>query len=410
MKPVLDGIRVLDFGRFIAGPYCAALLGDMGAEVIRIEKVAGGEDRFIAPVAETGEGGTFLQVNRNKRGIAVDPMSDAGREIVRRLVATADVVVANLPEAGLRALGLDYESLVAIKPDIILTSVSAYGNSGPYKDRVGFDGIGQAASGGAYMSGTPGQPARAAAPYVDFSTALACAYGTVLALYARRETGKGQKVEGSLLRSAYTLVNSMLIEQSVLGLDRAPTGNRGYQIGPADVFQTGDGQSLLVQILGWPLFRRWAGLMGEDHWLSDPRFATDEDRGRNGEILSQRMAAWCAERSLQEALDALAAARIPAGPVNSPQQALDDPHAQASGMFTATDFPGLGSPAPIVSPQVDMSETPAEYRRRAPLLGEDTAAVLGELGYDAQAIEKLSEEGAIGAAGAPTPEAVAKAG
>lgn len=396
MNPVLDGIRVLDFGRFIAGPYCAALLGDMGAEVIRIEKVSGGEDRFIAPVAETGEGGTFLQVNRNKRGIALDPMSEEGREIVRRLVATADVVVANLPAASLEAMGLDYDSLCAIKPDIILTAVSAYGSTGPYRDRVGFDGIGQVASGAAYMSGSPGQPVRWAAPYVDFATALACAYGTVLALYARRETGKGQKVEGSLLRSAYTLVNSMLIEQSVLGLDREPTGNRGYQIGPADLFQTSDGGWILVQVLGAPLFRRWVRLVGVEEWLDDPRFATDEDRGQNGAILSERMAAWCRERTQEAALAELAAARIPAGPVNSPQAALDDPQARESGMFVPSAFPGLPADAPLVAPMTDMSETPAQYARRAPLLGEDTASVLKDLGYAEDTIRALAAAGVVG--------------
>ncbi len=402
MTGVLDGIRVLDFGRFIAGPYCAALLGDMGADVIRIEKVRGGEDRFISPVADSGEGGTFLQLNRNKRGIALDPASDEGRDIVRRLVRTADVVVANLPEPTLVSLGLDYATLSAIKPDIILAMVSAYGSSGPYKDRVGFDGIGQVASGAAHMSGEPGRPVRWAAPYIDFTTALGCAFGTVVALYDRQRTGKGQKVEGSLLRSAYTLTNSMLIEQALLDLDRAPTGNRGYQIGPADLFETADGNWILVQVLGRPLFKRWARLMGEDHWLTDPRFATDEDRGQNGAILSERMAAWCRERTLEEALDDLAAARIPAGPVYTPQQALDDPHAKATNMFTGMPFPGTSKEVPVVSPQVELSETPAHYRSRAPLLGEDTAAILREVGYDAGEIEALSADGIVGLASQPT--------
>jgi crotonobetainyl-CoA:carnitine CoA-transferase CaiB-like acyl-CoA transferase len=147
MAGVLDGIRVLDFGRYIAGPYCAALLAEHGAEVVRIEKRGGSEDRFVAPVGAGGEGGLFLQMNRNKLSMTLDPMTEDGREIVRRLVGTADVVVANLPSETLRAMGLDYETLVAIKPDIILTTVSAYGTSGPYADRVGFDGVAQAMSG-----------------------------------------------------------------------------------------------------------------------------------------------------------------------------------------------------------------------------------------------------------------------
>ena len=396
MEGVLKGIRVLDFGRFIAGPYCAALLGDMGAEVIRVERIEGSEDRFVAPVTETGEGGTFLQLNRNKRSIALDPMSDGGRDVVRRLVGTADVVVANLPAATLKSMGLDYDTLTAVKPDIILATVSAFGNEGPYKDRVGFDGVGQMMSGAAYLSGEPGRPVRWSVPYVDFSTALACAFGVMCALFARRESGKGQLVEGSLLRSAFTLANSMLIEQAVLGLDREPTGNRAYQIGPGDLFQTSDGGWILVQVIGPVLFARWAELMGEkEAWLNDPRFATDEDRGRNGAVLSERMARWCAVRTTADALETLAAARIPCAPMYTPQQALDDHHVRASGMFTPMDFPGLETSAPLVSPIVSMSETPPRYASPAPALGADTTSILAELGYEASVIESLAAEGAI---------------
>jgi crotonobetainyl-CoA:carnitine CoA-transferase CaiB-like acyl-CoA transferase len=154
MTGILDGIRVLDFGRYIAGPYCATLLAEHGAQVIRVEKREGSEDRFQAPVADTGEGALFLQINRNKLGLTLDPMRPEGQEVVRRLVATADVVVANLPPQTLRAMQLDYDSLKAVKRDIILTTVTAYGRGGPYSDRVGFDGIGQVMSGAVYMTGT----------------------------------------------------------------------------------------------------------------------------------------------------------------------------------------------------------------------------------------------------------------
>ena|SRR5882724_2341045 len=187
MPGILEGIRVLDFGRYIAGPYCAALLAEHGTEVIRIEKRGGSEDRYQAPVSDTGDGALFLQMNRNKLGITVDPMTDDGREIVRRLVGTADVVVANLPPQTLSAMRLDYANLVATKPDIILTTASAYGRGGPYSDRVGFDGIGQVMSGAIYMTGEPDQPYRAAVAWVDFSTALHCVFGTMAALMARQQ-------------------------------------------------------------------------------------------------------------------------------------------------------------------------------------------------------------------------------
>ena len=394
MPGILEGIRVLDFGRYIAGPYCAALLAEHGAEVIRIEKREGSEDRYQAPVSDAGDGALFLQMNRNKLGMTVDPMTDDGREIVRRLVKTADVVIANLPPQTLSAMRLDYESLVATKPDIILTTASAYGRGGPYSDRVGFDGIGQVMSGAVYMTGEPDQPYRAAVAWVDFSTALHCAFGTMAALMARQQTGRGQIVEGALLATALTLTNAALIEQAVIRADRVPTGNRGQTAGPVNLFQTRDGW-ILTQVIGQQLYKRWAKLMGEECWLTDPRFRDDLSRGDNGVVLGERMSRWCADYTTAEALDILGRAKIPAGPVLSPQQALDDPHVKAMGFFQQVDYPGLPRPAPISRVPVWLSDTPGEIRHRAPTLGEHTDRIMAELGYDANEIAALRKSGVI---------------
>jgi crotonobetainyl-CoA:carnitine CoA-transferase CaiB-like acyl-CoA transferase len=391
---VLEGIRVLDFGRYIAGPYCAAMLAEHGADVIRIEKREGSEDRFQAPVSETGDGALFLQMNRNKRGLTLDPMAPEGQEVVRRLVATADVVVANLPPQTLSAMKLDYASLTAVKPDIVLTTVTAYGRGGPYSDRVGFDGIGQAMCGSVYMTGTEEHPYRAAVAWVDFGTALHCAFGTMAALMARKATGKGQWVEGALLATAVTLGNALLIEQAVIAANRVPTGNRGQTSAPVDIFRTRDGW-ILVQVVGNPLFKRWARLMGEEHWLTDPRFKDDISRGNNGAIVSERMSRWCAERTTAEALEVLGAAKIPAGPVLKPQQTLDDPQVNAMGFFQAVEYPGAPRPVPVAKVPVRLSETPGSIRRRAPLLGEHTDAILAELGYDQSAVNALRAKGVV---------------
>jgi crotonobetainyl-CoA:carnitine CoA-transferase CaiB-like acyl-CoA transferase len=390
MAGVLEGVKVLDFGRYIAGPYCAALLAEHGAEVIRIEKREGSEDRYQAPVAKTGEGALFLQMNRNKLGMTLDPMLPEGQEIVRKLVATADVVIANLPPQQLAPMKLDYESLKAVKPDIILTTVTAYGRGGPYSDRVGFDGIGQVMSGAVYMTGTEDQPYRAQVPWVDFGTALHCAFGTMAALMARKMTGKGQWVEGALLATAVTLGNALLIEQAVIAPNRVPTGNRGQTAAPVDIFRTKDGW-ILAQVIGQPLYKRWAKLMGEEHWLTDPRFKDDISRGDNGAVISERMSRWCAEHSTAEALEVLGKAKIPAGPVLKPQQTLDDPHIQAMGFFQPTEFPGAPRPAPLAKVPVWLSGTPGSIRRRPPKLSEHTDQILAGLGYSKKAIAGLRE-------------------
>ncbi|MGY8784789.1 MAG: CaiB/BaiF CoA transferase family protein [Pseudomonadales bacterium] len=391
MTQVLKGIRVLDFGRYIAGPYCGTLLGDMGAEVIRIEKVDGSEDRFLSPISDKGDGGLFMQLARNKKCLTLNPMKPEGREIVKKLVKTADVVIANLPPDTLQAMGLDYESLKATKPDIILTTVSAFGRGGPYANRVGFDGLGQAMSGAMYMSGTPDQPVKAYPPYIDFGTASLSAFGTMAALFERQKTGKGQMVEGSLFNTALTMMNGTAIEQNAIQCNRVATLNRSQTSGPADTFKTKDGW-VLVQSVGGPLFKRWADLIGEDHWLDDPRFKDDISRGNNGELISERTATWCAKRTSKQVLEEMEAARLPAGPVLSPQEVLDDPHVAAKGLFQYVDYPGLDKPAPLMKTPIELSETPGEIRSRPPTLGEHTDEIMQELGYSQAQIAILREK------------------
>jgi crotonobetainyl-CoA:carnitine CoA-transferase CaiB-like acyl-CoA transferase len=252
MGGVLEGVRVLDFGRYIAGPYCATLLAEFGAEVIRVEKLDGSEDRFVAPVGAGGEGALFLQINRNKKCITLNPMKPEGQEVMRRLVATSDVVVANLPPQTLAAMKLDYESLKAIKPDIILTTATAFGGPGPWSDRVGFDGVGQVMSGAVYMTGVGDPPYRAAVNWVDFGTALHCAFGTMAALMEKAKSERGQIVEGALLATALSFTNATLIEQAVIAANRVPTGNLGQTAAPVDVYRTKDGR-VLCQVTGHPL-------------------------------------------------------------------------------------------------------------------------------------------------------------
>jgi len=336
----------------------------------------------------------FLAMNRNKLGMTLDPAAPKGREIVRKLVATADVVVANLPPQVLKALALDLESLRLVKPDIILTTVTGFGAGGPLSHKHGFDGIGQAMSGAAYLSGTPEQPIALKLPWVDFGTACLSAFGTLAALLERGKTGRGQKVEGALLRTALAISNAMLIEQALTGVDRTAIKNRSFNSAPADIFRTRDGW-IVATVIGQPMFRRWCRMIGEDHWLTDPRFADDQARADHGEIISARMSAWCATRSCAEALAELEKASIVAGQVYSPQQALDDDHIRAAHLLEERAYPGLDRTVPLAPTPIELSETPGTYRRPAPLLGEHTDEILRSLGYQAAEIAALRAERVI---------------
>jgi crotonobetainyl-CoA:carnitine CoA-transferase CaiB-like acyl-CoA transferase len=391
---VLNGIRVLDFGRYIAGPLCATVLGDFGADVIRVERVGGSEDRVIIPVTPEGEGSVFLQLARNKRSLTLDTRRPEAAEILKQLIEGADVIVANVPSAALTAMGIDYDQARAIKPDIIHCNVSAFGRNGPWQDRGGFDSIGQAMSGAAFLSGDEGHPVRQPTSWVDHSTGLYAAIGVMMALFEKRSTGRGQRVEATLAGTALSFNANYLIEQAMTGINREATGNRSFINGPTDMFSCSDGW-IVTHIVGDALFRRWARLMGEQELLEDTRFATDMLRGQNGAALSERMGRWCKERSCDDAIETLAAAGIPAGPVLSPQQALEHPQIQAMDLFSSTLYPGSEQPVPLVRLPVELDKTPAKIDRRPARAGEQNGEILGELGLSADEIAAYEAAGVI---------------
>jgi len=394
MPGPLEGIRVIDFGRFIAGPYCAMLLADFGADVIRVERREGAEDRNLGPVTESGEGGLFLNLNRNKRGLTLDLGNPEARKVIARLVNSADIVVVNLPLNAMKKVGLDYDSLRAVKEDIILVMASAFGPDGPYADRVGFDGIIQAMSGAMSLTGFPGPPLRSIVSWVDYGTALHGAFGAMTALYHRQRTGRGQLIDVSLLATGVTLMTPLLAELKTMGIRREQTGNTAYYAAPSDVFRTKDGW-IIIPTVGGPMFRRWARLVAREDLIDDPRFKDDLSRANHAPVLNEVTSHWCEGRTRDQAIAELEAARIPCGPCYSLEEVLSDPQVNSRGLLQEIEYPGGTKPVPIAGSPLRLSETPSDPCRRAPALGEHTDEVLSEVGFSSADIAALRASNTI---------------
>ncbi len=394
---VLEGIRVLDLSRYVAGPYCGALLADMGAEVIKIERPGGGDERMVGPFAPNGEAMSFyMNLSRNKKGITLNLMGEKGREILRELVKRSDVVLENFTPAAAEAMGLDYQSLKELNPGIILVSVSGFGKYGPYSQRTCFDSIAQAMSGAMSYTGFPdGPPMRAAVPYVDFSAATNAALGTMFALFHRQRTGVGQMVDVALLDTAVAFVAGMGVaaEYQVLGQVRGPIGNHSFY-NATDCFRAKDGW-VMVSIIGNSLWRRFLGVIGREELASDPRFKDDMSRYQNRALINPIVSQWMAEKTVDEVIRLLEEARVPCGPVNTIAEVVADPQVKAREMLVDVEYPDVGE-VPVGGVVIKLSETPGKIRKRGPRVGENNDEVYrGLLGLSPEELERLKAEGVI---------------
>lgn len=380
MAAPLKGIRVIDFGRFIAAPYCGMLLADLGADVIRVERREGGEDRALGPVTETGEGGLFLNMNRNKRGITLDIGKPQSRPVIERLVQSADIVIVNLPLVMMKKLRLDYDSLRAVKEDVILVMVSAFGPDGPYADRVGFDTVVQGMSGAMSLTGFPDVPVRSIVPFADYGTALHGAYGAMVALYQREKTGEGRLIDVSLLSTSMTFMLPFLAERATSDIRRGQMGNTSFYTAPSDTYKTRDGWIMVPTVGDW-MFGRWAKLMGRPEFIEDERFGDDISRANHHTVINEVMGAWCAERTTEDAMAELERSRIPCGEVYDLDGVLADPHVKARGLLEEISYPDGARPVPISATPVRLSGVDRPPPRRPPTLGEHTDEVLAEVGF-----------------------------
>lgn len=397
MAGVLTGIRVLDLGRYIASPFCGMLLADLGAEVIRVERAGGADDRNSSLLTPSGDTYLFVNMNRNKKNITLNfERNEKAREILRELVKHTDVVIENFSPSAAEGIGVSYENFKKIKPDIIFAHVSAFGSTGPYSQRLGFDPVAKAMSGSMAISGFSGPPVRDLVAWVDHSTACLTTVGVLAALYHRKETGQGQMIEAALLQTAVTYMASTIGEWETGGKLREQVGNRSYWVGPSDLYKTKDGRWIMLAIISNSIWRRFCRFIGREDLASDPRFHNDLARWEHRDILDPVVSEWAASQTTEEIIAAAEKIPIPYGLCLEQTEVAADPQVKAREMLTEVPLPDGKGKVLVTSPPVRMSETPLKIERSFPALGEHNEEIYcGLLGYTPDGLAKLKEEGVI---------------
>jgi crotonobetainyl-CoA:carnitine CoA-transferase CaiB-like acyl-CoA transferase len=390
----LEGVRVLDVSQVMAGPFCSMLLGDMGADVIKVEPPVGGDQTRGAMgfKLKGSDSLGFINMNRNKRSIALDLKTDAGREVFYRLAATADIMVENYRPGATARLGIDYPTLQALNPRLVYASISGFGQTGPWAKRPGFDLIAQAMGGVMSITGHPGgPPTKAGVPVADIGCALFALYGILSAYIGAMKTGEGQYVDASLFEAAISLAIWDISEY--WGTGRIPTalGTANRMSAPYQAFKAKDGW-LVLGANNQRLWRSLCDVLDRPDLMTDQRFATIADRLANRPALVEELERSLAERDAGEWVERLLAVGIPAGPILDYAEALASDHAAARNMVMEIDHPVEGKVRSIGFP-VKMNGTPQTVRLPPPLLGEHTAAIIAELGLDELA---LRTKGAFG--------------
>ena len=397
MAGALSGIRVLDLGRFIASPFCGLLLADLGADVIRIERPDGNEDRFMGLLMPVGYSYTFANMNRNKRAITLNfEKSEKGKQILLELVKISDVVLHNFSPDAARAIGLTYENFKAVKPDVIFAQISAFGSIGPDQNRIGFDQILKGISGAMSISGFPDTPTKEQTPHIDYMTASLTALGIVSALYHRAQTGEGQEIDTSLLQTGVTFTATSIAEWEFAKVRRPQVGNRSHFLGPADLYQTKDNRWIMLCIITNSIWRRFCKHIGREDLLQDPRLKDDWGRWKHRDVIDPIIAKWVSSKTADEVISEAVKIPIPAGHCYDQSEVASDPQVKAMGVLAQVPFPDGSAEVNVTSPPIRMSVSPTAIYRSFPTVGQDNQDVYGTLlGYDKAKLAKLKEEGII---------------
>jgi crotonobetainyl-CoA:carnitine CoA-transferase CaiB-like acyl-CoA transferase len=385
----LDGVRVIDCSRVLAGPFCGSLLGDLGADVIKVEDPSVGDESRTWPPHRDGESAGYLVNNRNKRGIAVDLKAPDGAEIVRRLVRDADVLIENFRTGTMEEFGLGYDTLAQLNSRLIYCSVSAFGRTGPRAEGAGYEALMQAFSGIMSITGEPGgPPVRCGVSFLDLTTGILCALGVLSALHHRARTGVGQRVDGSLLETAIGLMNFQAEGYLLTGKVPQALGSAHPSLSPYRNFRCADGQWIFIAGANDRLWRRLAGALGLEWMADDPRFSVNIERVKHRVELEQLVGEAIAGYDREALIKLLDEAGVPATPVNSVGQALSDPQSQTRRVVRRMAHPKLGD-IPVVGFPVSFSRVDPGIRRHAPGRGEHTDEVLSEAGYSADEVARL---------------------
>jgi crotonobetainyl-CoA:carnitine CoA-transferase CaiB-like acyl-CoA transferase len=390
----LAGIKVLELAQIMAGPTCGLMLADLGADVIKVERVPGGDDtRMMNRPSVRGESAAFMAMNRNKRGIALNLKLPAAQEALKRMVVRADVLTENYRKGTMEKLGMGYEALKALNPGLIYCSISGYGRTGPYADKGGYDLIAQGRSGLMSITGEPGRaPAKSGAPVCDINAGLLAALGVVSAYIHRLKTGEGQLVDTSLFEAGIQQTYWQSAIYFATGEVPGPGGSAHHLSAPYQAFRAADGW-LTIGGANQANWERMVRVLGAPEWLSDPRFKTNADRMANLEALVGVMNARLKTRTVVEWVRLLEAEGVPCGPINSIADMAADPQALARRMVVELDHPRAG-PTRTLGLPIKLSASPGAVARPAPLLGQHTREVLAEFGFSASEIEALVHAGA----------------
>ena len=396
-KAPLAGIKVVDQTQALAGPYAAMILGDLGADVIKIERPGvGDQSRQWAPPYIGDQGCYYLAVNRNKRGIALNIRADAGRDFMHKLAADADIFLTNLATAAsLQRYGIDYATLSALNPGLIYASISGYGRTGPRAGQPGYDLVSQAESGTMALTGeVDGAPMRFPTPIADMTCGLFTVIGILSALHVRHSSGRGQFLDMSLQEGQMTWLENLAGEYFAEGHDPPRRGNRHPQVVPYEAVQGSDGDWFILGVGSDNVWASFCRHVGREELAADPRFLTNAARIANYDALLPIVREIVREKPCDQWLEELRAVGVPCGRINTVAEALTDPHVIERGFIVELEHPALGMVKSLATP-VHMSDTPLSYRRYPPRLGEHSDEVAAELGYGEADIARLRADGVL---------------